>query len=188
MTWDKPFNKEGYPQASIIRYQFPARGDLPPVKMTWYDGGLTPERPEELEEGLRMGNNMGGVVFKGDKGKLICRRHGGRARLIPQSFMRAYNRPAQTLPRVDQPPPGMDPCLQTGNTHRLEFRVCRPAHSGGLFGNVALLSPGRKLLWDPGERKNHQCSRGQYFLHYEYRKGWSFRKRLLWCGGRGKAR
>ena len=98
MTWDKPFNKEGYPQASIIRYQFPARGDLPPVKMTWYDGGLTPERPEELEEGLRMGNNMGGVVFKGDKGKLMCKSHSGSPRLIPQSFMRDYKRPPRPCP------------------------------------------------------------------------------------------
>ena len=102
MTWDKPFNKEGYPQASIIRYQFPARGDLPPVKMTWYDGGLTPERPAELEEGLRMGNNMGGVVFKGDKGKLMCSSHSGEPRLIPQTFMHEYKRPPRTLPRVDE--------------------------------------------------------------------------------------
>ena len=40
---------ETYPQAGIIRYEFGARGDMPPVKFTWYDGGLRPERPEELE-------------------------------------------------------------------------------------------------------------------------------------------
>jgi len=42
--------EETYPLASIIRYNFPARGEMPPVKFTWYDGGLNPPRPEELEE------------------------------------------------------------------------------------------------------------------------------------------
>ncbi len=41
--------EETYPAASIIRYDFAARGDMPPVKFTWYDGGLKPARPEELE-------------------------------------------------------------------------------------------------------------------------------------------
>jgi predicted dehydrogenase len=42
LRWDKPVNTETYPQASIVRYEFPARGEMPPVKLTWYDGGLMP--------------------------------------------------------------------------------------------------------------------------------------------------
>ena len=66
---------ETYPLASIIRYNFPARGDMPPVKFTWYDGGLKPARPEELEENrpLRaMAREDEGLLFIGDRGKILC--------------------------------------------------------------------------------------------------------------------
>jgi len=46
--------EETYPLASIVRYNFPASRDMPPVKFTWYDGGLKPPRPEELEENRPM--------------------------------------------------------------------------------------------------------------------------------------
>src|SRR4029079_10666889 len=38
-------NLETFPIASIITYEFPARGKLPPVRMTWYEGGLLPPTP-----------------------------------------------------------------------------------------------------------------------------------------------
>ena len=47
---DKP-NVETYPVAALIYFEFPARGDLPPVRMTWYDGGLMPPAPDELPSG-----------------------------------------------------------------------------------------------------------------------------------------
>ena len=50
-TLSTPFNGVCYPHATTTHYQFPARGDMPAVKLTWYDGGLTPPRPEELGDG-----------------------------------------------------------------------------------------------------------------------------------------
>ncbi len=47
-TLSTPFNGVCFPHATTTYYQFPARGDMPAVKLTWYDGGLTPPRPEEL--------------------------------------------------------------------------------------------------------------------------------------------
>jgi len=63
---------ETAPKSSIIYYQFPARDGMPPVKLTWYDGGLMPERPQELEEGRRMGGESGGTLFVGEKAKIMC--------------------------------------------------------------------------------------------------------------------
>ncbi len=173
MTWDKPFNKESYPQASIIRYQFPARGDLPPVKMTWYDGGLTPERPAELEEGLRMGNNMGGAIFKGEKGKLICESHSGSPRLIPQSFMSAYQRPAKTLPRVDSHHKEWIRACKQGTPTGSNFEYAGLLTQVALLGNVALRCLGKKLLWDAEAMKITNVPEANEFMHYEYRKGWT---------------
>src|SRR2546427_2093361 len=63
---------ETYPQASIVHFNFPARGEMPPVRLTWYDGGLTPPRPEEMEEARPMNGEEGeGLLFVGDKGKIL---------------------------------------------------------------------------------------------------------------------
>jgi len=64
LSWDKKFNTETYPRASLVYYRFPARGGRPPLKLTWYDGGLMPERPEELAPGLKMGSIYGGLLFR----------------------------------------------------------------------------------------------------------------------------
>src|SRR4029077_9355257 len=94
---------ETYPLASMIRYNFAARADMPAVRFTWYDGGLKPPRPEELEEGREWrgeGEEMDeGLLFVGDRGKMLCSFNGGHPKLIPQSRMDAYKQPPPTLPR-----------------------------------------------------------------------------------------
>ena len=85
-------NPDTHPVASIVTYRFPARGDLPPVKLTWYEG-LRPPRPIELEDGRRMGHIEGGVLFKGSKGTLMAGVYGEDPRLIPESKMKEYKQP-----------------------------------------------------------------------------------------------
>ena len=94
--------EETYPLASIIHYDFPARGDMPPVKFTWYDGGLKPPRPEELEPDRPFRGETDedeGLLFIGDRGKILCGFNGKNPRLIPQSKMDAFQQPPKTLPR-----------------------------------------------------------------------------------------
>ncbi|MFH1575003.1 MAG: Gfo/Idh/MocA family oxidoreductase, partial [Acidobacteriota bacterium] len=55
------YTEDSYPLAEMISYDFPARGDMPPVRMIWYDGGLMPPRPAQLEDGRMMGDEDGGV-------------------------------------------------------------------------------------------------------------------------------
>ena len=76
-----PFNKVCYPHATMTFYEFPARGDKPPVKLTWYDGGLLPPKPVEMgEEELNKG---GGALLVGSKGKLLHDTYGANPRLLP---------------------------------------------------------------------------------------------------------
>src|SRR5216110_2215097 len=68
-TRSTPFNHQSYPMSSVTDYVFPAKGARPAVKLTWYDGGLTPPKPVEMgEEELNKG---GGVLYIGTKGKLM---------------------------------------------------------------------------------------------------------------------
>src|SRR5205814_9794343 len=87
-----------YPLATQTFYEFPARGSMPPVKLTWYDGGLLPPKPIELgDEELNKG---GGAMLVGSKGKLIHDTYGLKPRLLPRSLHESYGKPAQKLPRI----------------------------------------------------------------------------------------
>ena len=67
------------PARRSSRYKFPAREGLPEVLLTWWDGGMMPPRPAELEEGRPMGDSDGGVLFIGDRGLLMCGCYGAQS-------------------------------------------------------------------------------------------------------------
>jgi predicted dehydrogenase len=165
-------NNETYPVASRVTYEFPARGDMAPVTLHWYDGGMKPPRPPELEDGRRWDTN--GTLYIGDKGKMLG------SRLIPQSRQQEYGRPPRKLERS----PG----------HYTEWVIaCRggkpagsnfPDHAGllaqvVLLGNVALRPAlkekllNTKLLWDAKEFKFTNMPEANKYLTKEYREGWA---------------
>src|SRR5579872_1745809 len=166
---------ETFPLASIVRYNFPARGDMPPVKFTWYDGGLKPERPEELEENRPLkgdGEEDEGLLFIGDRGKILCSFNGGHPKLIPQSKMDAFKPPPPTLPRS----PGnerewLDACkggpVKPGGNFEFEGVVTESL----LLGNVANRI-GEKLNWDRNNLKITNSDAAQKMVAPERRKGW----------------
>ena len=175
--WKKWENKETYPDASIVRFQFPARGDMPAVKLTWYDGGLMPERPEELEPGRRMGDEDGGVLFVGDKGKLMCGCYGATPRLIPETKMREYQKPPRQLPRVKNDIGGheanwMDAC-KGGPPASSNFDYAGPFTESVVMGNLAIRNPHRKLVWDGPNMKFTNDDTANEYVQSQYRQGWT---------------
>ena len=164
-------NKETYPAASTIHYQFPARGDMPPVKLTWYDGGLRPPRPAELEDGQNLGTN--GMLFVGDKGKMLGHR------LIPESQMQEYGKPPQMLPRsIGHHKEWLEAC-KGGPPPGSNFDITGPLAEVVLLGNVALRpelrekSTQTKLYWDGPNMKITNMPEANEFLHRQYREGWT---------------
>ena len=97
-TLSTPFNGVCYPHATTTYYEFPASGALPPVKLTWYDGGLTPPKPAEIgDETL---NGEGGILYIGSKGKMLQDTYGLHPRLLPHSLHASAGVPKQTLGRI----------------------------------------------------------------------------------------
>ncbi len=94
------------PWASVIKFEFPARGDMPPCSLTWYDGGQKPARPTELEAGQELEDN--GALLIGDKGKLVAGTYGENLHFLPESRMVGYKWPAQTIPRIPKESPHLD--------------------------------------------------------------------------------
>ncbi|RPJ80824.1 MAG: gfo/Idh/MocA family oxidoreductase, partial [Acidobacteria bacterium] len=90
---------DSFPPATVVHYTFPARRKkYPEVTLHWYDGGLLPERPAELEPDRRLPES--GTIFVGDKGKLVCETYSESPRLIPETKMQSYKRPKKTIERV----------------------------------------------------------------------------------------
>ena len=173
MNWKKQRNTESFPQASIVYYRFPARGEMPPLKLTWYDGGLMPETPEELEEGRKMGDQFGGVLYIGDKGKILTGSHGANGvRIIPESKMNAYQKPAATLARsIGHREEWIEAC-KGGQPAGANFDYAGPLTEVVLLGNIALRT-GKKLLWDGENMKFTNVPAANQYLHREYRAGWT---------------
>ena len=168
-----PVFPETVPIAAIVHYQFPARGDMPPVQLHWYDGGLLPERPAELEENRAL-DPEDGIIFVGDKGKMLVKGWGGeQPRLIPESADKAYQRPPKTLPRsIGHYKEWLQAC-KTGSPTRSNFDFAGPLSEAVLLGSVCIRNGGEKLVWDSANLKITNDPDANKFLHYEYRKGWS---------------
>lgn len=166
------FNEESYPRASIVRYEFPARGDMPPVKLIWYDGGLRPERPEELEEDRPFGDWSGGILFVGQKGKILCNFAGGSPRLIPEARMRAYKQPPKTLPRSIGHHQEWVRAIEGGEPAGANFEWAGRVTETLLLGNIAIRM--RKTLhWDGQNLKVTNVPEANQYVQRPYRPGWT---------------
>ena len=172
LNWTKDVNTETYPQASIVTYRFPAREGFPPLKLTWYDGGLMPARPEELEDGRAMGDQFGGALYVGSKGKILCGSHGANGlRIIPESKMQEYTPPKPSIPRsVGHRQEWIEACKGVGSAQS-NFEFAGPLTETVLLGNIALRT-GKKLNWDPENMKITNVPEANAFLHRTYRQGW----------------
>lgn len=162
---------ETYPKASIVRLDFPARGDLPPVKVEWYDGGLMPARPDELEGARRLPDE--GLMFVGDKGTILCGFTGEKPVLIPESRMKGFEPPPKRLPRS----PGHDrewieACKGGKDVPGANFEFSSLVTEAILLGNAALRTGGR-LTWDRANLSVPNTPAAAAILRPEYRKGWT---------------
>lgn len=167
---------ETYPRASIVRYEFPARGDMPPVKLTWTDGRLMPPRPRDLEPGRRLDGN--GALFMGDKGTIMHGSHGaGGLRIIPEVKMRAYKRPEKTLPRVPKGQSGHEQdwirACKDGKPASSSFEYGGPLTEMVLLGVLAMRLKDQPLEWDPVNMKVTNVPEADKYIRPPFRDGWS---------------
>ena len=166
-------NKETGPTKSIVRYEFGARGDMPPVTLMWYDGGNEPPRPAELEEGRRMGDNDGGSLFVGDKGKILapgwC---AASPRIIPEARMKEYKQPAKSIPRSPGHHAEWIEACKTGKPTTANFDFAGRLTETMLAGNMAVRTGG-KLLWDGRNMTCTNIPEANQYVHCRYRKGWA---------------
>jgi predicted dehydrogenase len=165
---------ETFPIASKIHFEFPTKGSRPPVKMTWYDGGLLPERPELLEQGRMLGDNDGGVLIVGDKNTLMHGVYGREPRLIPEVKHLEYQQPAKRMTRS----PGIyqewiDAIKDRSKVTTSDFEYAGRLTETMLLGNIATMraSENKVLEYDKVGMRFTNDEGANAYLDKVYRPG-----------------
>jgi predicted dehydrogenase len=162
-----PLHPEGPAKILKVHYRFPARGERPPVHLTWYHGDGN--RPEEFAQNKVPGDWGNGCLFVGEGGKMLVADY-GQHRLLPEEQFKDYQRPAATIPSsIGHHTEWIKACREGTPT------LCNFDYSGALteavlLGNVAFRS-GKKVTWDAANLKTGSAEADAQ-LRREYRKGW----------------
>jgi predicted dehydrogenase len=184
-------NPETYPSSAQITLEFPARGDLPPVSLTWYEGRRNDKKlqpPDELaQKAVSVDTNKqrkgklsdSGCILVGARGILYSpHENGTEFVLYPAKDFEGLNRThPEKLPVNDRGDTGMKAewveAIKGGAPAYSNFEFAGMLTEAILLGNVAIRLTGEKLEWDgPGLRFTNNARANEY-VHYEYRKGWS---------------
>jgi predicted dehydrogenase len=190
--WNDAQNPDACPLSSIIHLVYPKTNGKGKINVSWYDGGLLPERPQELLPDEPMGNWDGGVILEGTKGKLMMDCYGDNPRLLPTRLMQEKTMPREKIKRV---PEGH--YLQWVNACRAgygnaevssPFEFAGPLTESILMGNLAIRSwmlknpklkgwedkylGRKKLLWDAQNMKVTNFDEANQFVKREYSDGW----------------
>jgi predicted dehydrogenase len=175
-TISTPFNGVSYPTATTTYYEFPARAAgpdgpaMPPVTMTWYDGGFMPQRPIEMGDvKLEAG---GGVLYVGTKGKMLQDNTGSRPRLLPVELHNSYGPPPEKMPRVPNQAHEMNWVNAIKGTDTISCPFSYAAHlTEIMLLGVAALRAGQRLEYDGPNMRVTNMPAANDLLTRNYRKG-----------------
>ncbi|HUU09107.1 MAG TPA: Gfo/Idh/MocA family oxidoreductase [Phycisphaerae bacterium] len=181
---------ERYPLGSAVRYEFPARGNMPPVKVHWYDGvkddpanpgKQVPVRPALVAEFEQKYNRKfdqswggGGTLYIGDKGVMVTGNYGSGPRILPEEAHKAFPVPAESLPRIrgGHFADFLRAC-RDGKPAAAEFSYAGPFTEGILLGHLAYKAGiGKRVEWDGAAMRTRNMPELDRWIRREHRKGW----------------
>jgi predicted dehydrogenase len=158
-----PYGEVGY-------YHFPARGAQPPLKLTWYSGGVMPDRPEALPDNFNLPSR--GVMFVGEKGVIQCDGAGGAPRLFPNELRNSYKAPEKTLRRSNGHHRDWLDAIKGGAAASSNFSEAARLTEITLLGVLSLRLGGKRILWDSEGMKAKGMPEADALIQGTYRKGW----------------
>jgi len=165
MAWGAPPHPEAVAMSLEVHYEFPARGELPPVRLSWYDGGL---RPYAFAEG-KLPKWGDGTLFVGEKGMLLADYN--RRVLLPEAKFKGFEPPKPFIKNsIGHHKEWVEAC-KTGGETTCNFDYAGALTEAVLLGNVSYRC-GKPLIWDAKNFKA-DVSEAERFIRKEYRKPWS---------------
>ena len=166
---------ETFPIASIVHYDFAAREAMPAVRVTWYDGGLQPGKPEELDADIPFGDWNGGLLIVGDTGKILCDAVGNKPMLLPKKRNEEYTPPKPYLPRSAGHYKEWIEAAKGGPQAGANFEYGCPVTELVLLGNIAIRTQ-EILEWDFENMKIKNSVKANEMIHPEYHNGWNLER------------
>jgi hypothetical protein len=172
-------NDYSFPTASTLRFKFASKGDRPAVDLFWYDGGIRPPTPPEMEEEKRS-LLPEGMMFVGDRGKILAGFECESPRIIPERAFRdflaakgASVRPPKSGNHIqEEPKPAWIEAFKGGAPTYGNFLLAAPISDAFNLAAISLRLGGKKLLWDSLAMKIPNMPEANQYLTREYRKGW----------------
>jgi len=166
-------NDFSFPDASAVRFKYPARGSRPAVDLVWWEGGMHPPTPEELEDGKELPAE--GMMFVGDKGKILSGFHVDGPRLLAEKKGSAEPEPrARRQREAGEASPGMKQWMAAcrgGQQSPGSFLNAGPISEAANLYAVALRT-GKRLNYDAASGAITNVAQANKYLSREYRKGW----------------
>jgi predicted dehydrogenase len=169
-------NPYTFPTKSIVKFEFAARGNMPPVNVFWYEGGLKPPVPEGLPADVKLGDigdPTNGSLFIGSKGYITTGTYGDGTRLIPDELMKDYKFPQKLLTRSPGHYRDWIRACKGGDPACSNFNYAGPFTEWVALGVIAQRSEG-KLNWDRARMKITNNSEANKFVKPYVRKGWKY--------------
>ncbi len=183
-------NDYSFPAACTVRMRFAPKGERTALDIFWYDGGIKPPVPEELmAENKELAEE--GMMFVGDKGKILGGFRADKSQLIPEAKMRAY-REANNLPEPEPAPGRVEAgsrqgervvtsprdaawiaAFKGGAASYGDFQLAGPISDAVNLAAISLRLGGRRLLWDSANAKITNLPQANKLLTREYRDGWA---------------
>ena len=158
-------NDDEVPDVLRADFHYPARGDRPPVHLTWYSGAPGPD----LAATAPFHGYSSGVLFEGEKGQLLA--DYGRHKLLPEAKFENFVPPPQTIPHSLGHHREWLEAIKSGGTTTCNFAYSGALAETVLLGNVAFHC-GQEITWDDHEGRVVNAPGAAKYLEREYRKGW----------------
>jgi hypothetical protein len=166
-----PATPGAYPLAMTARYEFAAREALPPVSLTWYDGGLMPALSQDI---VLPREDGGGGVLIGEQGYLTYETYGDNPRVYPEAAAARAAAVPKTLPRIEVPHEvNWAQACKGEATASCPFDYASALTEVMLLGVAALRAgPSRKIIYDAAGMAITNIPAANAYLTREYRAGW----------------
>jgi len=166
-----PVNPISTPEWLIVTYDYPARGERPPVKLTWYDSGRRPKQLDAIKTGDgRPTRFASGQLFVGEEGMILSDYN--RHLLLPEKKFAGVQRPSNSIPKSVGHHAEWVQAIKTGGTTTCNFDYSGALTEAVLLGAVAYRS-GETLEWSGENLQITNSEAAQALIHREYRKGWN---------------
>ncbi|MDZ4860604.1 MAG: Gfo/Idh/MocA family oxidoreductase [Candidatus Hydrogenedentes bacterium] len=164
-------NDETGPLWSIITFEFPARGDMPPVKLTWFDGGKLPPRPEGLAPDYKLGDKDGGSILIGEKGSITVGTYGNGPRFLDPAQQQEWEANAPERPTATGHHRSWIEACKGGEPSLSNFEYAAPFTEVVLLGNIAIRAQ-QPIEWNTASKQVTNVPEANRFVDMPYREGW----------------